>query len=334
MLKTFIDNYDTVIFDMDGVITSEQNYWNAAALTVWEYIRGGRLSGECREIGEPDTAAVRREVFSDGRLITILKNKGVNSNWDLGYVTLALAVIHGTEDFSELPAIAEKLSDNILDEYEPIAAALSQKLGGDCSRSSSLWRGMHECFQEWYLGDELYEREYGQPPKRAGKRGLIYTEEPLLPIGAVSEMLTELNARGIRVCIGTGRPSAEIDTPLSRWGIFDLFAPDGIITYDYVERAEAETGLTLTKPHPYMFLKALYGADTLDADIIAGRYDAARIERTLVVGDAGADILAAHAMGADFAAVLTGINGKGARQYFEDMSAEYILDDVTRLMED
>ena len=37
-LAKFLDKYDTVIFDMDGVITSEQNYWNCAALTVWEYL--------------------------------------------------------------------------------------------------------------------------------------------------------------------------------------------------------------------------------------------------------------------------------------------------------
>ena len=37
-LAKFLDKYDTVIFDMDGVITSEQNYWNCAALIVWEYL--------------------------------------------------------------------------------------------------------------------------------------------------------------------------------------------------------------------------------------------------------------------------------------------------------
>lgn len=53
-LAKFLDKYDTVIFDMDGVITSEQNYWNCAALTVWEYLHytGGKKinSAECAEI--------------------------------------------------------------------------------------------------------------------------------------------------------------------------------------------------------------------------------------------------------------------------------------------
>ena len=42
-LAKFLDKYDTVIFDMDGVITSEQNYWNCAALTVWEYLNYKKL---------------------------------------------------------------------------------------------------------------------------------------------------------------------------------------------------------------------------------------------------------------------------------------------------
>ena len=59
-----------------------------------------------------------------------------------------------------------------------------------------------------------------------------------------------------------------------------------------------------------------------------GGYDKAKIKTTLVVGDAGADILAAQAMGADFCAVLTGIQGERARGYFEKLGANYILKSV------
>ena len=52
------------------------------------------------------------------------------------------------------------------------------------------------------------------------------------------------------------------------------------------------------------------------------------------MGDAGADILAAQAMGADFCAVLTGIQGKKAKGYFEDMKADYILDSIADFCED
>ena len=46
MIKSVFDRYDTVIFDMDGVITSEEMYWNAAALTVYEYINSSDYFGK------------------------------------------------------------------------------------------------------------------------------------------------------------------------------------------------------------------------------------------------------------------------------------------------
>ena len=65
-----------------------------------------------------------------------------------------------------------------------------------------------------------------------------------------------------------------------------------------------------------------------------GDYDSELIKSTLVVGDAGADILAAKAMGADFCAVLTGVSGEKARKYFEEQNAEYILSSVINMMEE
>ena len=56
------------------------------------------------------------------------------------------------------------------------------------------------------------------------------------------------------------------------------------------------------------------------------------VNKTLVVGDAGADMLAAKAMGADFCAVLTGVSGKAARGYFEAAESEYILDSLENFL--
>ncbi|MGN0163214.1 MAG: HAD family hydrolase, partial [Candidatus Ornithomonoglobus sp.] len=148
---------------------------------------------------------------------------------------------------------------------------------------------------------------------------------------ALMELLEELSQTK-RVCMGTGRPSDEILEPLKAWNAIKYFAPDGLCNYDHVVRAERETGLTLTKPHPYMFLKALYGTDYDDEKIINGDYDRNKISKTLVVGDAGADILAAQAMGADFCAVLTGVGGQAARGYFEEHNADYILNSAADML--
>ena len=68
--------YRKIIFDLDGVITSESAFWDSAALTVAEFM------------GFPmDTPQKLREtLFCHDKLIRLVKNRGVNSNWDLVYL--------------------------------------------------------------------------------------------------------------------------------------------------------------------------------------------------------------------------------------------------------
>ena len=340
-LRKFLDKYDTVIFDMDGVITNEQNYWNSAALTVWEYLKWNRNEKVDTEYGMKNYRGIRAQVFCNDELISVLKSKGVNSNWDLGYVTVLISWIcggrNGCKDFGQVLEYAKKLSGNILDEYDSLAEKCSEKTGFDydwLKRGALMWKTMQRIFQEWFLGDELFYTQYGNMPLNSGKTGLLNNEQPIIPMERLKETLCLLNENK-RVCMGTGRPGAEILRPLEQWDVIKYFAADGLCNYDHVVKAEkALNNNSLAKPHPYMFLKAFFGTDYSDEKIADGIYDSAKIKTALVVGDAGADILAAQAMGADFCAVLTGIQGKKAKGYFEDMKADYILDSIADFCED
>lgn len=315
--------YNTVIFDMDGVITSEQNYWNCAALTVWE-----TLVGDSKPYGEWDVPKIREKVFCGDRLISLLKNKGVNSNWDLGYVVICIAKLLGTNDFEEVHQYACGLGNNILEEYNDISKKMSDKFGGDYSRNSGFWLHLQERFQEWFLGDDVFEKTYGKKPVFSGKPGLVHSERPLISIEKLKDVLSSLKNDGCRLTIGTGRPYYEIYYPLKDWGLLELFDKSGFITYDDVLREEKLTGENLTKPHPYMFIKARMGKD-----FPFKQAEGMDFSDTLVVGDAGADMLAAKTMGADFCAVLTGVIGKDSRKFFEKNNADYIIDDVGHILE-
>ncbi|MGN1058809.1 MAG: HAD family hydrolase, partial [Clostridia bacterium] len=116
------------------------------------------------------------------------------------------------------------------------------------------------------------------------------------------------------------------------------FTPDAIVTYQDVQAAQAALGdtmpgITLTKPHPYMFLKGVFGNAVSDADLAAGRFDPAPCAKTLVIGDAACDLFAAKQAGCDFAAVLTGIDGENARDFFKQEKADYILHNILELLE-
>ncbi len=339
VLKPFLDKYDIVIFDMDGVITSEQVYWDAASLTVYEYLNSSNYFGNFvidPKWAETNVSEIRSKVFLNDRLISLLKGKGVNSNWDLGYVIVLISFILDICDGDAVYNYACGLSQNIIDEYERLAelAACAKGISYEkLKRNGELWCSMRDCFQEWYLGDSIFYEVYKKQPVLSGKAGLLRNELPIIDISDLRTVLGELS-KTKRLCTGTGRPFSELVPPLKAWEILDFFAQDGLCNYDHVAAAEQKLNITLTKPHPYMFLKALYGTDYPDEKIISGDYDKTRIPRALVVGDAGADILAAKTMGADFCAVLTGVKGAAARSYFEELDADYILNSVKDMMED
>ena len=116
-LKSFLSKYDTVIFDMDGVITSEENYWTSAALTVAEYMSMRAGADVDTEMYMCRADKIREHVFCGDKLIGLLKAKGVNSNWDLGYVTVLCACIAGGEGddiFTAELEYAKTLPDNII----------------------------------------------------------------------------------------------------------------------------------------------------------------------------------------------------------------------------
>jgi len=330
-LQGFLDKYDTVIFDMDGVITSESSYWDAAALTVYQQIHAKVLFEDAVDVEYymNYVKQIREEVFVGDKIISVLKNKGINSNWDLAYVTLAIAIILDTKDFNKCLEYAKKLSDDIFETYKSIADELGIKLGvEDASRTSEFWKKLMMRFQEWVLGDELFEKIYGYEPSQKGKAGILKSEKPVVDGEKLKEIIKALNDGGKRLCTATGRIWEELETPMRNFGIYEYFSKDGFINFNNVTKVQNEFGVQVTKPHPYMFQKALYGADFPDTDILNENFDKEKIKSALVVGDAGADILGAKAMGADFCAVLTGINGKAARHFFEKLNATYILDSI------
>ncbi len=94
---------DLIIFDLDGVITSEEAYWDAAGLTLHELLYSphywsldsskistdeqyhpAKTAQECRLIS--------RAVFPESEILA-LKGRSINSNWDTCYVTVCLHLI-------------------------------------------------------------------------------------------------------------------------------------------------------------------------------------------------------------------------------------------------
>ncbi len=85
-----------VIFDVDGVLLSEERYYDVSGLTVWEVLYSKDYMGlvserndfEPTHVSDGQIAAIRSLVWGNDALLTWLKSHGINSNWDMVHANL------------------------------------------------------------------------------------------------------------------------------------------------------------------------------------------------------------------------------------------------------
>ncbi|HEY4553755.1 MAG TPA: HAD hydrolase-like protein, partial [Bacillaceae bacterium] len=184
--------------------------------------------------------------------------------------------------------------------------------------------------QEWYVGDKHVLNSTGRPSVQKGKKGFLEDERTLCTPEEISSLFETLTKAGVRIGIGTGRPELETIEPFQYLDWLKHFDENYIVTADDVLKAEREfpEGPSLAKPHPFTYIMALSGKTKSAKQCMEESLPLGDGNDTLIVGDSLADLLAARSMGCQFAAVLTGLSGKAAREEFEKHHADYILDDV------
>jgi len=373
-----------IVFDLDGVITSEEAYWDAAGLTLHELMYSPHYwnIGAARQYhpaaNAEESRCVSRASFPEAEILA-LKARAINSNWDTCYAAVCLHLIDLLALSPDLPALlpprpwdaqwiaafraqlsgAEeqrwKLKQlfvifesplfhgyvgleliNRFDEYA--SEVLGHHIEDVFSRHSPFWPFCQDIFQEWYLGDELYTREYGHGPVQAGKPGCIHFEQPLLPKTSVRVTLETLRQQGYVLGFATGRLSMEAEVPLNVQGLLSYFDEAHISTYDDVERAEVRLRAhgdqtLLSKPHPFPFLAAANPALRSGAaeQVELSLPDARAGAGFVVVGDSTSDILGGRAAGALTVAVLTGARTADARALLAQSGPDFTINDITEL---
>jgi len=150
----------------------------------------------------------------------------------------------------------------------------------------------------------------------------------------MKRLFQSLKDKGLTLGLGTGRPEIETIEPLASLGLLDYFEDERIVTAQDVldtERKYPEKA-PLSKPHPFTFVYGWLGKEHSPSEAIETHLPLKDSEKLLIVGDSPADYYAAKSIGAHFAAVLTGLSGQKARTHFEKLGAEYILNNLTEVM--
>ncbi len=322
-----IKNLQLLIFDLDGVVTSEQKYWNTARLTVWELISRSPYLGLAAYFGTdlatPAQVLAAADRIIDTEFITELKNRAVNSNWDLTFFVFSLHLL-GIVQQTSIPAVSElpiaaqlaaigravatekvdrtrsqqliqqfwlattELKGTAVQEY--VATFAAQILGQQLDIfNSDLWSLCYHNFQDWYEAKKGYQ---------------LPDDETVLDVDQMRQTL-ELLASQYTLGIATGRPRQETIAPLTSLSLLQYFAADRVVTYDDVLAAEASLSapLKLGKPHPFIVLQAIYPHLT-PTEILAKIGE--QHPQVAYIGDAASDVVAAQAAGCLSIGVLTG----------------------------
>lgn len=124
------DRIQFLIFDLDGVITSEQKYWNTARLNVWELITKPDYLGLTDYFGPthpPQVLASGQQTINND-FIYELKRRAINSNWDLTYFVFCL---HLAGILQQLQQLAPEKWSNLNDKIDLANSEQWQRLRQD-----------------------------------------------------------------------------------------------------------------------------------------------------------------------------------------------------------
>jgi phosphoglycolate phosphatase-like HAD superfamily hydrolase len=251
----------------------------------------------------PSSEKLPQPLFPLTDLAAVKQSGGLNNDWDLSCLVISLLfnVIEKPPVYAhkdpwkryretisrcDLAALAEFLSSI----PEPLSVLLRKSGKAKNTFIYGLYKGevgsgniIKRIFQEVYLGKELFEATYGQVPRFHRDEGFNQREQLLID----KHNLEKLAADHI-LAIATGRPRAEANYPLDRFGIRKYFTSvfaleDCLEEEARLLKTEAKK-VSLSKPDPFMldaiaekhrdlFTESYYIGDMPD-DMIAAKKSA------------------------------------------------------------
>ncbi len=355
------EQLNTLIFDLDGVITSETKYWNTARLTVWELICSQDYLGISQYFGESnDVSNVLvnlGEKVIPSSFIYELKSRAINSNWDLTFFVICLQLVAIFSNLKEVKddTLSHLLNQNNVDlktklnqlgklmEGEDYNVGISQPIIKQFWQETNSLTGtavleyvnffinerLGENFSFFDSKGELWQLCYENfQAWYEGRKGYnLPDDETVLDLKSIEATLSTLQHSGrYKLAIATGRPRHEVIQPFTTWGLLQYFEPQRIVTYDEVLEAESilshsNQKIKLGKPHPFILFKAIYPTEDV-RQLCAENFQLENGREIAYIGDAGSDVVAAQRAGCISLGVLTGFAEGNGKEKKRQMLAD------------
>ncbi|MBS4179338.1 HAD family hydrolase [Lederbergia citrea] len=273
----------TVLFDVDGVLLSEERYFDMSALTVWEVINSEKYLGLDSEkfktnVNDEEITMIRANIFQNDKVLKLMKSGGINSNWDMIYLTVSYQLIRlleqvkDTEKESIVKWVSNEIDRTVLQEiatvlkdkkveldysgfltdfassnkskeglFAHIDKIAKEKLNVEATvfgQIGTLWSTCELIAQEWYVGDKHVLASTGRPSVQTGKKGFLSDEKTLRSPEEIADLFQSLKDAGVVIGIGTGRPELETIEPFKHLDWLKYFDVNNIATADDVLDAE------------------------------------------------------------------------------------------------
>jgi phosphoglycolate phosphatase-like HAD superfamily hydrolase len=275
-----------------------------------------------------------RPLFRLADLAALKQSGGLNNDWDLTHRVLSLLFtqvacekpIHEQNgwqfyeeeirkcDVRRLAAFLKETDRPLQKLMQPDGQAqnrfVDQMYQGDVGSGNII----KQMFQEIYLGRDLFQQTYGSACRVHSEEGFIHRETLFAKQGEL-----EILSQGNLLAIATGRPRAEANYPLTRFGLTKYFRT--VLTLDDCleaqRRHQERTGeeISLGKPHPFMLdavaaaiqepvAARVYVGDMPDDMQAAGRSQAGYIGIGMAISAADRALLRERLIGAGAAHVV------------------------------
>lgn len=314
-----------IVFDMDGVLIDvSRSYREVVRQTARWFFTGAKAAENL-----PDP------LFSLSELAAVKNSGGLNNDWELTRLVLGLLVSRidlpafqqHPDPWSQYRENISRLDVSALVRYMETSTHPLLQLLKEVGKTPhpfvnlffrhDIGQGniIKQIFQELYLGKDRFESTYSISAETHQASGYI-TRETLL-IGRST--LDDWSKQHV-LAIATGRPRAEAEYSLDRFGLRPYFSV--VLTLDDCLREEQKRRRTeaqpvsLSKPHPYMLetASARVGQET---------------DRLYYIGDMPDDMIAASRANPPYKGIgllLSAPDKAGLREEMRRVGADYIVD--------